>query len=567
MSNPNTWANVLVVNAFGSKIFNVELKHRYDTDHYDQGSWGVIENGAQSSSFKVGYWTGFGRTGKDYWKIQFEAGGQVWSCKTNFYCFLTGDDANKTVKIRVYKDGSSGKMEVQCPGSSNCTVSLNVATATPNTWASAAVKNDFGTRIYNVEVKHRYDDDHFDQDRWSTIGNGEQGSDFKVGYWTGFGRTGKDYWSVQFEAYGKIWNCKSNFYCFLTGDDADKLVPLRVYRDGDDAKMELQCPGSSHCTVSLNGTENSRPDLSGWMGQNQAALQGRKIGEIALPGSHDAGMYEVRACTLGKIGGPTACNTQTQARTIAGQLACGIRYFDLRPVYKKDSFDTGHFGDTSLGIMGCLGGSLDTVLQDVADFAAAQPNDLVILKFSHYLNREKSSFGFSNEIKAQLTNKVTAALGSHLLKDQSGVDLFALTLGEILQMGSIIALFEDIPTDWPRGILGLEKLPIYDKYSETNDFVKMKTDQFQKLKDHGGASNKLFLLSWTLTQGKTQAAACNLDPTGLTSSIEDLAKEANGNLQQVLDNQNAGGKRLNILYTDYCDTFPTRICLQANGLI
>ena len=72
MSDPNTWAKATVVNDWGGQITNVYLDHRYDEDHFDKGHWNFIDNGRQGEpTFDVGYWTGFLRTGKDYWVIRF----------------------------------------------------------------------------------------------------------------------------------------------------------------------------------------------------------------------------------------------------------------------------------------------------------------------------------------------------------------------------------------------------------------------------------------------------------------------------------------------------------------
>jgi hypothetical protein len=124
MSAPNSWAKATVKNDWGSTISIVKLNHRYDNDHYDAKSWPSIDNGKSGDTFDVGFWTGFGRTGKDYWLISFEVDGKIWTCKDNFYCFLTSDDKNGSVTCRVYKDGDEGKMQVICPKSGNCTVSL-----------------------------------------------------------------------------------------------------------------------------------------------------------------------------------------------------------------------------------------------------------------------------------------------------------------------------------------------------------------------------------------------------------------------------------------------------------
>lgn len=92
-------------------------------------------------------------------------------------------------------------------------------------------------------------------------------------------------------------------------------------------------------------------------------------------------------------------------------------------------------------------------------------------------------------------------------------------------------------------------------------------DQLKKLAEHGGSTSELFLLSWTLTQDKTQAARCSFDQTGITSSIASLAEEANDQLEEVLINQRTHVKIATIFYTDYVDGVSTRISMQANGLL
>lgn len=50
-----------------------------------------------------------------------------------------------------------------------------------------------------------------------------------------------------------------------------------------------------------------------------------------------------------------------------------------------------------------------------------------------------------------------------------------------------------------------EDMPIFDRYTGTDDFGKMASDQLKKLHENGGNPNKLFLLSWTLTQSVSGA--------------------------------------------------------------
>ena len=94
MSEPNSSNPVQITNEWGSTITDVVMSHRYDRDHYDSHTWASIDHGKTVGGMKVGYWTGAFRTGKDYWHITFSADGKRYSCKDNFYCFLTSDDAN-----------------------------------------------------------------------------------------------------------------------------------------------------------------------------------------------------------------------------------------------------------------------------------------------------------------------------------------------------------------------------------------------------------------------------------------------------------------------------------------
>jgi hypothetical protein len=123
MSGPNSWLPVELKNDWGSEITDVTLNHRYDTDHYDNHTWGKIETGGKEGGMQAGFWTGFLRTGKDYWNVQFRADGHNWTCKDNFYCFLTSDDADsgQPVVLTISKDN----LNVAPPKSSHCDVTLN----------------------------------------------------------------------------------------------------------------------------------------------------------------------------------------------------------------------------------------------------------------------------------------------------------------------------------------------------------------------------------------------------------------------------------------------------------
>ncbi len=259
-NSQNTWTTATVKNDFGIPIYNVRLQHRYDNDHYDRETWPVLNNGEQGKSFKIGYWTGFGRTGKDYWHITFEADGQLWYCKDNFYCFLRSSDSKGTVVCRIYRENGKPKMYVDCPHSSDCKVALENGLSNPNSWATVVVKKEWGKEIKNIKVNHRYDNDHFDTRIYSNLLSNETSSPFKIGFWTGFGRTGKDYWKIEFEVDGKKWTCKDNFHCFLTKNDVNGNVILKLSKDRSGGKMVVDLPISSDCQVGLNSKTILNPN-------------------------------------------------------------------------------------------------------------------------------------------------------------------------------------------------------------------------------------------------------------------------------------------------------------------
>ncbi len=74
-------------------------------------------------------------------------------------------------------------------------------------------------------------------------------------------------------------------------------------------------------------------DHSNWMRENHAAIGGKKLHEIAIPGTHDSGCFDLYA----KLA--TREFSQSQNLDFAGQLQYGVRYFDVRLYLAAD----GHY--------------------------------------------------------------------------------------------------------------------------------------------------------------------------------------------------------------------------------
>ncbi len=111
--------------------------------------------------------------------------------------------------------------------------------------------------------------------------------------------------------------------------------------------------------------EGADPKLSTWMADIN---DNTPIRQIAIPGSHDA-------ATKGILWAG-----ETQTYTIAQQLACGVRYFDLR-VHKK--------GDKYVIFHSILDGiEFSLVLDAIRDFMLANPSEVVLLDFQHFKNSQ-----------------------------------------------------------------------------------------------------------------------------------------------------------------------------------
>lgn len=327
-------------------------------------------------------------------------------------------------------------------------------------------------------------------------------------------------------------------------------------------------------------------DHARWM--EQTLDFSRTLKEISIPGSHDAGMYTSRNCSPGAA----SCNTETQKKPMLGQLEAGMRYFDLRPVWTTGDrvtghFVTGHFSNVDLlGGQGCEGGTLMDIFTGVNDFLSRGNKELVILKFSHYYDRDADRFSFNESRLGALIELVTGMLGKWLYVNRTGDRLAALPLSQIIgSSGKVIAVFDSLPdqlvqsgvyqySDYsppspPEGTTCGDQLgpvsgalAVYDKYSETNDIGFMRKDQLDKLDcavNHGG---DLFLLSWTLTQSPVQASTCLF---GVAASIIALADKAIESIVPDLRGHIITSANVpNIVYLDVSPERATAACIDVN---
>lgn len=321
-----------------------------------------------------------------------------------------------------------------------------------------------------------------------------------------------------------------------------------------------------------------------WMTDNFDLIRARKLHDIAIPGSHDAGMSKHQHCELGN-----ACNTQTQVSDIADQLERGARYLDLRPVYLNDSeWFTGHVGHTvGLDYAGCMGQTLASTLEDIMAYLLLMKakyghhKELVILNFSHcyglynnpplYYSGEACNDQEWSEV-IDLSWEMLNLSGFMLDVPQECQPPRSCTYEQLMQggeKGNVIFLVDtdSIKTDYSKGIINVDQFDIYNEYSNTNSFTDMRDDQYEKLRNPENHEDQQFLLSWTLTLSNDQAAKCLL--LGTHKTILDLAVEADNHLMAYINKWVTEGditKTLfpNILYVDRFGSFATRAAIYLN---
>ncbi|BDD07739.1 hypothetical protein FUAX_01710 [Fulvitalea axinellae] len=267
-------------------------------------------------------------------------------------------------------------------------------------------------------------------------------------------------------------------------------------------------------------------DHGNWMRDLLPIIGGRTLGQVVMPGSHDAGMYET---SLG----------QTQDKNLYEQLKAGVRFFDLRPNADMEIYH----GPVT-------GPSVDATLNDVRKFMDEGAQELVILKFSHFKD-------FNGNVYANLKAKIKSALSPYFFEKPTGARLADLTMNDFLEEGGKVLILCDgnfsidapetgIYTyrDWQSGDPQAGDLVVFDRYSNTTDYNAMKNDQLAKFRDYNGRSQNgkadcdMFLLSWTLTP---------------VTYVWGYSRPANANLAVEMDKiqPNANGFIPNILYTDF----------------
>ena len=124
------------------------------------------------------------------------------------------------------------------------------------------------------------------------------------------------------------------------------------------------------------------PKIYKWM---SGLKDDRKLIDLCLPGSHDAGVYEDKDRGVKTPGSKTRC----QYKNIYEQARDGSRVFDIRCWLKDGKPTMGHFfQDTPTAVSGDWGGTLESALDDAVKFLdlyvpSEGPSEFLIFRIGH----------------------------------------------------------------------------------------------------------------------------------------------------------------------------------------
>ena len=269
---------------------------------------------------------------------------------------------------------------------------------------------------------------------------------------------------------------------------------------------------------------------------------------------------------------------QTQLQPISAQLELGARYLDFRPAV--DILD----GEWKICHAAIIGGLLEPLLIQIADFLEAHPSEFVILAFSNFRNEV-------GELKDQeLIQMLGEIFGGRILEE--GPSLSEYRVGQMVDSGKQILIimdtsshsaFNDSPLVWTNFYSNLK----FNSYANSDSFEYMtwfnrqmvsyfksgvQPDIYMPQVDPHYFDFALFIISWTQTESGLDVVKSVVE--GERGSILDYSREAMrrfGEFYEEVAGQNEYPVFGNIFIIDFlnadtCEAILIRILSFPNSL-
>jgi Up-Regulated in long-lived daf-2 len=244
------WAYANVKNNTDITIKSLTLLHRYSDDPIESMVWSSIPGGATTTTMKVGYNTGFIRTGQDHWYAEYTLpDSSRWVSSEGITETLHAEDQGTTKTFTI--TGSLFRGFTPSLGFPKEIQLHRQQSPQYNTWAAIVLHNDFPVPVSAV-LKHKYSNDVTFEHRWPPLAPGATtGADqaFIVYFYTGFIRTGSDHWNLEVKldippydnapatAFDVIHNATVDKGCMLESVDNGKTHTFSI--DGSGLNLGL----------------------------------------------------------------------------------------------------------------------------------------------------------------------------------------------------------------------------------------------------------------------------------------------------------------------------------------
>ncbi|CAH1795823.1 unnamed protein product, partial [Owenia fusiformis] len=227
----------------------------------------------------------------------------------------------------------------------------------------------------------------------------------------------------------------------------DKLVIGDIFIDDSGGYYEAQTNGSNNDYIlTRNKWKQIHPETE-WMSLLRPMIGDRRIGDIVIPGSHDAGTWGITAESelinnnplfelADQIVPDVVANWSiNQDQNFTMQLRSGLRYFDMRIA----AVDNGIYRWWH----GKAGTEVEPGLQEIADFARDNRNEILLLEFGHFAQRGIAGTDpIPENRKDEISDMMLRILSPHLV-DSTAVDSNP-TINAVLATGkNIIAMVKD----------------------------------------------------------------------------------------------------------------------------
>jgi len=300
-----------------------------------------------------------------------------------------------------------------------------------------------------------------------------------------------------------------------------------------------------------------------WMHDIYGSRPDWELRNVMIPGTHDTGTDQMTSSsglssTLDGILKIAPRSTilawsKTQDRSMLRQLEDGIRYFDLRLEKTPQGWMTYH---------GLLSNPLTAMLEELADFIAENPREIVLLDFQSLVNFN----GDMTELFAYIEQH--PLLGSRV----AGWDRFrsGVRLGELWDADkNLILLSDQRQVRQPDGRLGETSLVwprvLQNPWSNTRHTAQVEEDLVNGIRQR---PDTLFYVSQAVL-----TPDANVVTTGWTrgiNSLRDMAiKWMNPKLAYLIPRLHGearqAGKYVNIIIADFYEHSPmVELCLKYN---